>query len=526
MKNNVLSIIAVCVFIFSIIFAVVPLFGKNYIPTHDGEYHIIRIVEFARMIREGYLFPRWAPTLNSGYGVPVFEFNYPFPNYIGDAVSSGLHDAVRSFQMAQAIGYIVAVAALFGWLFTLFGLIPAAVGATVGAFVPYWFVDMYVRGSIGEIFATAFLFCVLLCIEKKRFILVAVSYALLILSHNILAMVYTPFILCYALIRDKKALWAMFAGLGLSAYFWLPALLEEKYVVGLNTVNFREHFVQIYELLIPSWGTEFSGTGSMGNKISFQIGIAPIVCLILAAFQVRRTKAAGLRYLMNYLYAILGLSIIGMLTVSQFIWVIVKPLQFIQYPWRLLSFVIPVSAFAAGFWVSNSKKQWVGIVIAVVAVLLSSSYVRPVLYQPRSEAYYLARTNFTDSTSSMGNSFSTIWTGWKVSRPLSPITVENGNVIRQNKWKYMDKQFTVSMSDSGVITLNTLYFPGWVATVDGHTVPIHYLRDGVIHFSVPHGVHTIRVTFTETVARLAGDILSVISLVVLFGWGILRYRRK
>lgn len=526
MKQRRLFIIAVSMLILFLIYAAVPLFGRNYIPTHDGEYHIIRIVEFARMIREGYWFPRWAPTLNSGYGVPVFEYNYPFPNYVGDAISSVLHDAVRSFQMGQAVGYLVGIIAMFGWLFALFGLVPAAVGATVGAFVPYWFVDMYVRGSIGEVWATAFLFCVLFFVEKKKIVFIAISYALLILSHNILAMVYTPFLLCYVLLRDKKALWGILGGLGLSSYFWLPALLEEKYVVGLNTVNFREHFVQLYELLIPSWGTEFSGTGDMGNKISFQIGIAPIVSIILAVFWIRQEKDHGHKHLLYFLYAILGLSLIGMLSVSQFLWEIVKPLQFIQYPWRLLSFVIPVAAFATSFWVSHIKKQWLGIIFALIAFALSSSYVRPVVYQPRDEAYYLSRSNFTDSTSSMGNSFSTIWTGWKSTRPASPIVIKSGSIVQQNEWKYLDKQFIVLMIKPGDVTLNTLYFPGWKVTVDGKKVSINYREDGIVHFSVPQGNHVIGVTFTETMPRKIGDIVSLTSLVVLSGWVILRYRRK
>ena len=36
-----------------IFWAALPLFGKNYIPTHDGEYHIIRIVEFAKELGMG-----------------------------------------------------------------------------------------------------------------------------------------------------------------------------------------------------------------------------------------------------------------------------------------------------------------------------------------------------------------------------------------------------------------------------------------------------------------------------------------
>ena len=65
MKKRI-SIIMGCIAVAGVIYAVLPLFGRSYIPTHDGEYHIIRIVEFAKMLGEGNIVPRWAPELNSG----------------------------------------------------------------------------------------------------------------------------------------------------------------------------------------------------------------------------------------------------------------------------------------------------------------------------------------------------------------------------------------------------------------------------------------------------------------------------
>src|SRR5689334_11593613 len=94
-------------FISGVLYAAAPLFGKAYIPTHDGEYHIIRIVEFSRMLGAGYLFPRWAPDLNSGYGVPIFEYNYPLPNYVGSFVRLFTKDAVYAFQASMGIGYLL-----------------------------------------------------------------------------------------------------------------------------------------------------------------------------------------------------------------------------------------------------------------------------------------------------------------------------------------------------------------------------------------------------------------------------------
>ena len=518
-----------CILILAVGLAVVPLFQKLYIPTHDGEYHIIRIVEFAKMIKEGYLLPRWAPDLNSGYGMPIFQYFYPLPNYVGTFISSFLHDAVRSFQMAQAAGYILAVFALFGWLLTLFGFIPAVVGAVVGAYIPYWFVDIYVRGSIGEVWATAFLFCTLYVAEKKKYPFVGICFGLLILSHNILAMIYTPVLIGYFLLRNRKNLLGILSGIGLAAYFWLPAIFEQKYVIGLNTVNFREHFVRLYELLIPSWGTEFSGIGITGNTISFQIGVIPLIVLFVSLFLLFREKDKKTKVLVRYFILVFILALLFMLPWSQRLWEFITPLQLIQYPWRLLSLGIPTVAVASAYWVSRMKKSIFAVVLLFLAIIFSYSYTRPVQYEPRNEAYYVSRSNFSDGTSSMGNSFSTIWTGWKETRAEAPYIVKNGSVTAIQQLKYLDKTVQVEMIENGVVTVNTVYFPGWKAFVDGKETPIVFMPDGVIHITVNIGSHIVRVQFTDTFSRRTGNFLSIFSLGWIIGWGILsiyasRYR--
>jgi hypothetical protein len=502
------------------LWAALPLFGRNYIPTHDGEYHIIRIVEFSKMLASGYLFPRWAPTLNSGYGIPIFQFHYPLPNYIGSFMRLFTHDAVYAFQISMGVGYLLAALGSFLWLTSLYGALAGLFGAIVGAYVPYLFVDIYVRGSIGEVWAIVILFFVLWTIEKKQYMAVALLYGLLLLSHNILGMICTPFLFIYMAIRNKKAIGSLVWGMGLSAYFWLPAFLEARYVVGLNTVNFREHFVALYELLIPSWGTEFSGSGFSANKISFQIGIVPIVIIIASFVVFIREREKQTNRLVKWFLLLIGLVVFFMSPWSKWIWEVARPFQFIQYPWRLLSFMIPTTAFLTAYVAKRSKLRFV-VVLAVLAVLCTFPYSRKVQYAPRNEAYYLARNNFTDGTSSMGNSFSTIWTGWKEKRPEAELVAQNGRITKKGTWSYLKKEFTVNMTSEGLVTFNTLYFPGWVVEIDGQKVPILYEYDGIIRTIVPIGIHTVSIRFTDTLPRIIGNGVSIVSLVGIIGWGIL-----
>ena len=51
----------------------------------------------------------------------------------------------------------------------------------------------------------------------------------------------------------------------------------------LHDFNIQENFPEIYQLIIPSWGTGFSGE-NLQNQMSFQIGLANLTVVFLCAF--------------------------------------------------------------------------------------------------------------------------------------------------------------------------------------------------------------------------------------------------
>ncbi len=504
--------------------AIFPLLGARYIPTHDGEYHIIRIVEFSKMLHSGTIFPRWAPDLNSGYGVPIFQFHYPLPNYVGSLVRIITHDAVYAFQLSSAAAYVFLFAGLTYWLLYFFSQRFAALGAIVGVYTPYVFLDLYIRGSIGEIWAMGFFAFALGCMERKKYIQAAVCFAAVVLSHNILGMLFGFFLGVYSLYRKRSVVY-LFAGVLLSAFFWMPAVLEQKYVVGLNTVNFRDHFVQLYELLIPSWGSEFSATGGIGNKMSFQLGLIPIGILmssVVVSRKYTRTEAtAPLRFFLTWML----LVILLLFSQSAPVWEILTPIQFIQYPWRLLAFAVPITAFSASYVFGHVRSKYWGYALLLSMLVLTYRYSRPVMYEPRDERYYTSRKNFSDGTSSMGNSFSTVWTAWKKERPTSRATVTSGTVKENTRSSYMNKEFQVQMIQSGQMDVHTLYFPGWTAYIDGNRTDISYADTGTIRLHVPEGSHSVHLKFQDTPIRSVANMISIASFITLTIWGILSVRK-
>lgn len=504
--------------------AIFPLLGKRYIPTHDGEYHIIRIVEFSKMLQAGSLFPRWAPDLNSGYGIPIFQYHYPFPNYVGSLFRVFTHDAVLAFQLSGAAAIMFLFAGLTYWLLYFFPRTYAALGAIVGVYTPYVFLDVYIRGSIGEIWAIGFFAFALGYMERKKYYGAAVCFAGIVLSHNILGMLFGLFLGVYTIYRKRSVIY-LGVGVLVSAFFWMPAIFEQKYVVGLNTVNFRDHFVQLYELLIPSWGSEFSATGGIGNKMSFQLGMIPIIVLgISACISYKHRHANTSRLLLFFLMWMFGVLLLMFPSSTPF-WEILTPVQFIQYPWRLLAFVIPITAFSASYVFTHIRSLYFVYALLFSVLAFTYRYSRPVTYEPRDEHHYISRKNFSDGTSSMGNSFSTVWTSWKEVRPTQKASVINGTVVDTAQRSYTNTEFEVDMIQSGLMDIHTLYFPGWTAYIDGKKTDIFFRDTGTIRIGVPSGTHMVRLKFEDTPIRTVANIISIASFITLTIWGILSVRK-
>ena len=81
------------------------------------------------------------------------------------------------------------------------------------------------------------------------------------------------------------------------------------------------------------------------------------------------------------------------------------------------------------------------------------------------------------------------------------------------------------MDKEGTMTVNTLYFPGWKAFVDGRETPIAYKAHGLIELSVPQGEHSIVVAFTDTWPRKVGNTVTLLSLAALLLLGYTRRRK-
>ncbi len=546
MVKNIYPIIIV------IIFAIVsglPLLHKGLPPTHDGEYHIVRFYQFNKTFLDGNLYPRWAPDLNNGFGVPLFNYVYPLPNYIATFFRFFNLSFIDIFKLEMFLSLIIGAVFCYLWTKNFWGVNGGIVSSVFYTYSPYHFLDIYIRGSVGEAWSLAlfpaFLWSIANFIRERKysfFILSSIFLALIIFSHNILALMFFIFALSYVVYliskeQNKKylilnALYLILLGLGLSTVFWLPAILERDYVRGLEIFDVSRHFPDFYQLIIPSWGSGFSGE-NISNQMSFQIGIANllvvIMCLMLVIVKIGRTNLADLR--LHIFLGSLGMKQMGilifflawfffilflMLKSSAPIWQSVIFMNYFQFPWRFLSLEILISSFLSGGVIYFWKSKLLGIVLILTSFFFGIGYTNPAYYHYRDDNYYISRSNFIHGTNSPGNVFNTVIFDTKLKSQNSKIEFLKGEgKIKSHTIKSTYYRFEVEAAEQSLMQVNTAYFPNWVVYVNNKETKAQATKNGLFTFKIQKGLNLVEIKFNDTFVRKVSTYITLFSLGIL-----------
>src|SRR4030043_876111 len=171
---------------------------------------VIRFSAFHQTLVTGQFPVRFVDRLNNNYGYPVLNFLYPLPFYWAEIPKILGFNFVNSIKIIFILSTLVSAIAMLWALSQIFSKEASFAGAVIYLFTPYRFVDLYVRGSLGENLAFAVIPLILGCIfkiahEKKLYLLLlSISTALLVLSHNVIAFLFLPLFLLIAMIFIKK----------------------------------------------------------------------------------------------------------------------------------------------------------------------------------------------------------------------------------------------------------------------------------------------------------------------------------
>ncbi len=549
--------------------AVTPLLRADTPCSHDGAFHYYRVVAMQHALGNGILFTRYLPDLAFGYGYPFFNYRAALSYYAALA----LHLTGLTLPISLNLVYVLSIAssALFAYLLArdLFGPQAGIVAAIAYAYAPYQFLDALLRANAPESVALPLLPLILwafrrLALEGKRrwFLLSIGSLAILLLSHNISSLLFVPFLVFYLL-----TLWlvyregfhgiavggALALGMGLTAFFWAPALMERDYVqlhmshITRNN-DFHYNFLTLKEIFASP---EAVDTSLMNPPMRIHLGLAQAILAGLGfTIGVIRLCDPEVRATLIFLAGV-TLAMLGMSTrASLWMWEHIPLLPFVQFPWRLVGrAILPVSLLAGALVPAASTlgrlksppTLSISHVTAFMSVALIILSALPLTYPPQgycsNAPYPTIVDTFTYERQSRlvgvdpEGSYFPVWvkqrprtgspleqqyeTGSTVTR-FDETTLPAGSEIVEATYGPNKADLIIDTPAAFHARYMTFYFPGWQVTIDGQSVHVGATDpEGLITFGVPAGTHTISVRFGPTTVRTAVSLVSILSLAVL-----------
>lgn len=539
------------------------IFEKGYFNMHD-DLQMMRQLEMEKCFLDGQIPCRWVPDMGYGYGFPLFNFYPPLPYFTGEVFRLMQFSFIDTAKLTFALSFILSGLAMYFLAKEFFGRWGGVVSSVFYVWAPYHSVDIYVRGAMNEAWAFIWFPLILwtayrLINEKKKIskwvIGLALSWVGLLLSHNLMVMIFTPvfavwcFIFWFKTHDFKKVLQFVFSGViaaGLAAFFTLPSILEQTYVhVDTLTQGYYEyiaHFATIGQLLItrfwgygPSiWGPEDGMPYSVGH-IHW---ILSLVILLLAGFILIKRK----KYKpdMNLIYVVFFSLVVGWFAAfmthqnSTFIWQKIKFLSFVQFPWRFLALSILGFSLAAGSIVVLLPKKFaliVGGLLTVGLVIFNWNYFLPLggNMGPLSDAQ-----KFTGAA-------------WDLQRTagifdyLPETAVENPKApsvvlaeVMTGKGEITDTyagtnwaKFNVNLEEDSSVRIDLFQFPVWKVELDGKSIDT-FIPDtekwGRIYINIPKGNHSVNLKLTNTPLRTVCNYLSLVSWAALLSYPIWKRR--
>lgn len=535
-----------------------PFLTSSYSPMHD-DAQIARVFVMAKAIRDGQFPVRWVSDLGYGYGYPVFNFYAPLPYYIGAFFMAFGFNVLISTKMMMIIGIVIGAAGAYLLAAHLFGKWGGLLSACVFTLFPYRAVQLYVRGAIGELYATSLVPLVILTIFKignpeKRFFWVVLGGFILagvILSHTVFGYITAGTIFLYAIgimvykwFKNKKfekagisVLMMLIIALGLSAFYWLPAIFEMQFtnvvsVIG-PTADFRNHFVCLGQFWDSPWGFGGSAPGCL-DGLSFRLGKIQIVLAALALLwwlidRRKRQQNRVIDIVMITGIVIILSTIFAMVSISKPLWEMVPFASFVQYPWRLLGFTEVGMSLVIGYLLYKHRFQSLLFVGFVVAIMISSVK----LFQPQYiyEQPLAAYTN-EDELRFRASSVSDEYLPKDIVKPVNSegiirerITSTPFITVLEKKETDTYSAYEINVSDDQILTIRMAYFPGWRYFLDGKPLSLK-VEKGMPVVIVSKGVHRLEMRFTNTPIRTMGNLISLLSIGILFALPIWRKKHQ
>lgn len=555
--NNIKKYPLLFVVLITCVFLVYPIFYAGFFPIHDN-VQAARIYQMASALFDGQFPVRIVRDLGYGYGYPIFNFYAPFPYYIGAFFGAAFQDYLLATKVMMSIPVFVSGIGMYYFINRVLGKMEALTAAAVYILFPYLAVNIYVRGAVGETYAYSFLPFVFLGIyniykhlqkEKglpfTKIIFSSIVIALVVISHNLTALVLVMFLGVYMtilfLINNnrqqflKSMIIMLLLSFALSSFYFIPAIFEMKYTNISSQIgggaDYKDHFVCVSQFWNSTWG--FGGsTNTCLDGMSFRLGKANIIFVLMSIIfgvymfvsKMKRPNAVFISVTLIFF-----LSTFMATEWSKFLWDNLPFMKYLQYPWRLLNFagfsISVLIAFLIYFLLRLNLYKLHFVAIGII--LISTLYFNFKLFRPQ-EYFTASSQTFTDleylrfDASRVSDEYLPQNFDKPVKKSdLTPII--ESRLVPLNLWlpgelsgiedrsNYVSAK--VNIEKASHVRAKIAYFPAWKAFIDKKPTEYKVTENSLV-LDIPSGNHLVEFKFIQTAIEKFANALSLIAIVI------------
>jgi hypothetical protein len=522
---------------------VIPFFFYGTASGHDFEFHAASWFDVASQWKQGILYPRWTAFTNHGFGEPRFIFYPPLSWMIGAALTLFLPDAAVPIVFIILLQTFAGLAA-YVLLRNLAGRRAAILGAACYLFNPNALLMSYIRSDFAEQLGCAFFPLMLLAAlrladvlddprgKKSSVVLFAVPFACAWLSNapaGVIASYAMALFFAWAAFSQRswqpllRGIAGLALGLGLSAFYLLPAAYEQRWV------NIGQ---ALSSGLFPSQNFLFTETNdpehTWFNWIASICAITLILILGLAALASRRFSAniaqRGNRNAPLALLVLGAAATVITLRVTLPLWTYLPKLRFVQFPWRWMSILALVAACFLAFAMERRRGWLWFVILLLLSIPLAHFQVQNTWWDsdemPTMRDAMENGSGFdgTDEYDPLGDDHLDLPQNAPETKTLPADSGDSGTAapeakVQIQRWTTKEKIILVDSPTEARLALRLLNYPAFRVTVNGKLIAPERMDD-VNQMVVPiqAGTSVIAVEFVRTRDRILGDAITTASV--------------
>lgn len=503
--------------------------------SRDLGNHFRFALPFYDAIRSGNWHPGWLAESNNGFGDASFRFYPPALYY----VMAGTRAVTGSWYASTVVTFALVLATgalgIYLWAREFTASANATWAGIFYSLAPYHLNQFFQALMLAEfagasILPFCFLFVERVCRYRRTRDMagLAVSYALLVLTHLPLTVIGSIALAVYALVRlDRKRLLSTLSALSISvgvaliasASYWTTMLFELNWIRADNVnpepaVDYRHNFV------LSTFSTDAINVWWMNilSLCSLAMFWPALILVTRAARQARaRTERGPFVNGAVALTCLLLLTLFMATPLSRPLWNRVRFLQETQFPWRWLTIVAMACsillALSIPFWVRLTKTRKRSLaLLAGGTICMSLAFSGTHIVR---EARWLSPDQFTQTLNAIPGSASVyqwlpVWVHDPLPQMNTPVEADRQITIRE--WAPERRVFHVSGGTDTKARVKTFYYPHWTASSQGQALAVRPDGQGALMVELPLEAAEITLEFREPQRA------KYVAAIAIFGW--------